>query len=115
MACCAFALFILGQIAFALERVRNFVFGARSERTEPTPNAVVAWRPGAVVMEAPQAAWSSALRRVASPRVAAMALCLELLVAAGGMTLWTSHAEHSAAHLNFALNYICRGGEIAGL
>src|SRR3546814_16257454 len=45
MACCAFAVFLLGQIALAFDGVRTFLFGA-SDETRARPNAAVGWQFG---------------------------------------------------------------------
>jgi hypothetical protein len=108
MACCAFAVFLLGQIALAFDGVRTFLFGAQDE-TQTKPNAAVCWRPGMTA-----AAQASRFRFIASPKIMAAAAGVELAVMAGGLIGWSAYAGQSPS-LDFAMTYICRGGQIAPL
>ncbi len=97
MACCAFALFILGQIATGFVALRRAVpFGLLGRPSlEPTVNAATAWQLGtqidAVAPGAGAARW-----RVAGRAVAVAAL-LELALV-GAAAAWGLHGAHASAH-----------------
>lgn len=117
MACCAFAVFLLGQIAFAWERVRNFVFGVRADEAR-SPNLAVLWQPGATAAALPDTfdpSWTIWLRRTLTPQMIVLMVTVELAMGAGGLAFIASQAGYSAADLNAALTMICQGGQIAAL
>lgn len=114
MACCAFAVFLLGQIVFAFDRARDFVFGVFgvSAARPDTHDLAASWRPGCAMTVVAERSWH--LRRFSAPRLAVAAVCLELVVATGGVVGWSAYAGQSAS-LDFAMAYICRGGQILPL
>ena len=117
MACCAFAVFLLGQIAFAWERVRTFVFGIRAD-TERPPNLAVLWQPGATAAALPLStapSWTHWLRRTLTPQMITLAVSVELMMGAGGLAFIAHQAGYSAADLNAALAMICQNGHMAAL
>ncbi len=105
MACCAFAVFLLGQIALAFDGVRTFLFGA-SDDAEVRPNAAVDWQLGmAAQVHAPR------FKLAVSPKFLAAGIGAELAIMAGGFVGWAAYAGQSPS-LDFAMTYICRGGQI---
>lgn len=123
MACCAFAVFLIGQIAFAWERVRTFVFGVRAD-TERSPNLAVLWQPNlpgqarataAALPMSTAPSWTIWLRRTLTPQTIVLMVSVELAMGAGGLAFLASQAGYSAADLNAALAMICQGGQIAAL
>lgn len=108
MACCAFAVFLLGQIALAFDGVRTFLFGA-SDETRARPNAAVGWQFGmAAPMPAPR------FKLAISPKFLMAGVGAELAIMAGGLIGWSAYAGQSPS-LDFAMAYICRGGQIVPL
>jgi hypothetical protein len=97
MACCAFALFILGQIAAGFVALRRAVpFGLLGRPSlEPTVNVATAWQLGAPV-DAVAPGAGAARRRVAGRAVAVAAL-LELALV-GAAAAWGLHGAHTSAH-----------------
>jgi len=114
MACCAFAVFILGQIVFAFGKVRVFLFGPLAGTDERTRlSAAAGWRLDAGVTAAQALAIAPARlqgMRHAVPRALAAVLFVELLIATGGLAGGISYAAYSQAGLVPALVHICRGG-----
>lgn len=81
MACCAFALFIVGQVLLAFDAVRRRLFGAPPERINPA----TAWRPGtaaAIALPAPRRPLRAAILSLAGIEIIAV-----IAVAAAGATL----------------------------
>jgi len=115
MACCAFAVFLLGQIAMGFDRVRVFVFGERAENLRP--NLSVAWSPAATAaLQAPSRPdFANGLKRAFSPRMIALAVSLELMLAVGGFVGLAAQAGYSASDLTAALAVICSGGQLTTL
>ena len=113
MPCCAFAVFLLGQLALALDRVRTFIFGAR-ENVGFRPNLAVAWQPGILAEPPanPNSAMRARLQRALSPRMLMLAVSLELVVAIGGTLGVAAQAGYSPTDLTQALTVICRGGQL---
>ncbi|MBM4335332.1 MAG: hypothetical protein FJ108_05365 [Deltaproteobacteria bacterium] len=97
MACCAFALFILGQIAAGFVALRRAVpFGLLGRPSlEPTVNAATVWQLGAqldpVAPGAGAARWRSAGRAVAAAALLELALV-------GAAAAWGLHGAHASAH-----------------
>jgi hypothetical protein len=89
MLCCAFAAFILSQIVFAFDSVRERVFGARFA-PGPAASAAAAWRLGdpapVIVRRAPRAGGLAA------------AFALSLLLAGAAYALSLRAPESSAIH-----------------
>lgn len=107
MACCAFAVFLLGQIALAFDGVRTFLFGAPDE-AQAKPNAAVCWQPGMAT-----AVETARFRSIVSPKTLAIAVGVEFAVMVGGLVGWSAYAGQPG--LDFAMAYICRGGQILPL
>jgi hypothetical protein len=85
MACCAFAVFLLGQALFGLERVRELLFGPAAA-TPPRISRSAAWRPGAA---APDESDGRGRASVVAPAVIAMEIGL-LAIGAGGWMAWSN-------------------------
>ncbi len=94
MACCAFALLILGQMAAGFAAFRRAVpFGLLGRPSfELAPNPAAAWRLGAaaLALEAPAARWRT------TGRVLAFAGLLELALLGGG-ALWALQGPQPSA------------------
>ena len=89
MACCAFAVFLIGQALFALERFRDLIFGPPKQ---PRAHGAAAWRPGAAAVAVPATPWRWTLpSRRAVGAVVAFDLVL-LTLAAGGWSAWSAMA-----------------------
>ena len=94
MACCAFALLLLGQIAAGIAAFRRAVpFGLLGRPSLEAPlNPATAWRLGAPALALPTP-------RLRVGRAVAAAALLELSLL-GGAALWALHDAHAAAHAN---------------
>ncbi|MEQ8266091.1 MAG: hypothetical protein RH982_02765 [Parvibaculum sp.] len=93
MACCAFAVLLLGQLLLPFRRFRGWLFGAPAAR----PDAAAGWTPGASPPPAlPRARF--ALKRGFAV-VAALELALLSGVALGGIALPASAGEGTTAAL----------------
>lgn len=104
MACCAFALFILGQIAAGFVALRSAVpFGLLGRPSlTPTPNPATSWQlaaePALLASSAgaPRFAWRT------TGRAFAVAALLELVLV-GGAAIWGLHGAHASAHASESL------------
>lgn len=117
MPCCAFAVFLVGQIALALDRVRTRIFGEH-EAEGLRPNLSVAWQPGmATVAAAPSSnAFRLRIERALSPRMLMLAVTLEITVALVGVAgVAAATTGTSPADLTQALSVICHGGHLTAL
>jgi hypothetical protein len=94
MACCAFALFVLGQIAAMFAAFRRAVpFGLLGRPSlEPDLNPATAWQLGAT---APAVAVRP--RRRMAVRALVVAAGIELVLLGGG-ALWALHGAHASEH-----------------
>lgn len=99
MACCAFALFILGQIAAGFVALRRAVpFGLLGRPSiEPTLNAATAWQLGAPVDAMAAGAGTGAARWRSAGRAVAVVALLELALV-GAAAAWGLHGAHASAH-----------------
>lgn len=99
MACCAFALFILGQIAAGFVALRRAVpFGLLGRPSlEPTLNAATAWQLGAQVEAVAPGAGVVAARWRPAGRAIAVAALLELALV-GAAAAWGLNGAHASAH-----------------
>lgn len=117
MPCCAFAVFLVGQIALALDRVRTRIFGERATGGF-RPNQSVAWQPGMVAVAAAPSgnAFRAKLERLMSPRMLMLAVTLEVTVALVGVVgVAAATTGTSPADLTQALSVICHGGHLTAL
>lgn len=118
MACCAFVVFLLGQFAFVLERVRTFVFGEQTE-CGIAPHPAVSWSPAltaaALPMPPTDPQWPDRLRRLLSPELIALAVSVELLMGAGALTFFAGQAGYSPGEFARALAAICTSGHFTSL
>ena len=103
MLCCAFAAFILSQIVFAFDSVRERVFGASRAVALAGPNAAAAWRlgdPAPVVAARASRARGLALAFALSLVFSAAAYALSLRAPASAPI----HAWHPSAWCSTALD-----------
>jgi len=117
MPCCAFAVFLVGQIALALDRVRTRIFGERANGGFQ-PNLAVAWQPGmATVAARPnENVLRTRIERALSPRMLMLAVTLEVTVAlVGVVSVAAATTGTSPADLTQALSVICHGGHLTAL
>ena len=117
MPCCAFAVFLVGQIALALDRVRTRIFGERAQDGF-APNLAVAWQPGMTAAAAvpDRNSFRTKVERALSPRMLMLAVTLEVTVAlVGVVSVAATTTGASPADLTQALSIICHGGHLTAL
>ncbi len=99
MACCAFALFVLGQIATGLLALRRAVpFGLLGRPSAaPRPNPATAWQLAAESPLPRTRAGATRLAWRAPGRAFAVVALLELALV-GAAAIWGLHGTHASAH-----------------
>jgi hypothetical protein len=105
MACCALAAFVVSQLLFGLDWLRERVLGAQPVRVAANPNA--AWRLG----DAPPLVATRAA--LAPPRRLALALgggALAFALAAVAMGAFETHRPHA-----LRIPYLCTSSSVAAL